>query len=254
MPADNNQPSTRRPRLQGLDAKSLLAVGLETTEGAGQQPNIKPPEQTARWKWIVGVLLIGMAVIVGILVRPKQTEPTDLLTSLDTRRALQRGDWQKHEQTLESTHPDQVAMMSLTSASLGDSYDIQFAFTRLSGEKSVALFFRTPQGMGSLEFDTWEQPGLSGVQIFDDADLRQSGSFHFRTENGMSYEFLLEVRLDAIRVLHQGKLLHSYPLTGRRLNVSSPWYWSEEWGNTTIALGSWHSPTRFSKVVVKRIP
>lgn len=254
MPAENNQPTNRRPRLQGLDAKALLAVGLETTEGAGQQPTSTPPEQASLRKWIVGVLLIGLAVIVGILVRPKQTEQTDLLTGLDTGRALQRGDWRKHDHALESTHPDQVAMMSLTSASLGDSYDVQFAFTRLSGDKSVALFFQTPQGLGSLEFDTWEQPGLSGVQIFDDADLRQSGSFHFLIENGKSYEFLLEVRTDAIRVRHQSKLLHNYPLSERRLSVSSPWYWSEEWGNTTLALGSWHSPTRFSKVVVKRIP
>lgn len=254
MPAENNQPSTRRPRLQGLDAKALLAVGLESAESAGQKPTSKPPEQTARRKWIVGVLLIGMAVVVGIFIRPKQTEPTGLLASLDTGRALQRGDWLKQEQLLESTHPDQVAMMSLTSASLGDSYDVHFEFTRLSGDKSVALFFRTPQGMGSLEFDTWEQPGLSGVQIFDDMDLRQSGSFHFLIENGKSYEFLLEVRTDEIRVRHQDKLLHSYPLSGRRLSVSSPWYWSEEWNNTTLALGSWHSPTRFSKVTLTRIP
>jgi hypothetical protein len=254
MPAENNQPSTRRPRLQGLDAKALLAVGLEPMEGAGQQPTSKPPGQTSRRKLIVGVLLIGLAVVVALLLSPRHTESTDLLASLDTGRALQRGDWRKHDHALESTHPDQVAMMSLTSASLGDYYDIQFAFTRLSGDKSVALFFRTPQGMGSLEFDTWEQPGLSGVQIFDDADLRQSGSFHFLIENGKSYEFHLVVRPDDIRVLHEGKLLHSYPLSGRRLSISSPWYWSEEWSNTTLALGSWHSTTRFSKVVVKRIP
>jgi len=253
MPAEHNQPPSRRPRLQGLDAKALLAVGLEPMEGAGQQPASKPPKQVSRRALIAGALIICGAVIAGMLLRPKQTEETDLLASLNLALVLHRGDWRNRDQALESTHPKQVAMLSLTTDSLGDSYDIRFAFTRLSGDKSVALFFRTPQGMGSLEFDTWEQPGLSGVQIFDDVDLRQSGSFHFPIENGKSYELLLQVRPDAIRVLHQDQLLQSYPLPGRRLSISSPWDWSEEWDNTTLALGSWRSPTRFSKITLKRI-
>jgi hypothetical protein len=108
--------------------------------------------------------------------------------------------------------------------------------------------------MAALEFDAWEHSGLTGVQMIDGKDLRSQGSFSFPLTNGLTYDFQLQVRPDKIDVLHHARLLQSYPLSGRRLEITPPWDWSGEWTNAHVAVGSWRSPTRFTKLAVKRVP
>lgn len=184
---------------------------------------------------------------------PQSPEWTNLIATTDPATALHRGDWEKSAGSLTSLHDAQSALLAIPVKNLGTSYDIRVALTRLGGTQSIALFFRTTQGMGALEFDAWEHPGLSGVQMFDGQDLRSQGSFHFPLVNGQNYEFLLQVRPNVIHVYHQDKLLQTYPLTGRHLEITPPWDWSGDWTNTHLTLASWRSPTRFTKLEVKQV-
>lgn len=253
MENDPAKPAPRRPVLQGLDAKALLAAGLEAESLSGELSPEPAVKANSRRVFVIGAAAVVLATAGGILLRRQPVEGGDLLAGVELSSALQRGEWRKVDGALQSVRDDQPSLVALPVAGeLGASYDLIFQFTRLSGEKSVALFFRTAQGMGSLEFDAWEQPGLCGVQMFDGHDLRQEGAFSFPLLNGRSYEFLLQVRPDAVHVLHQDQVLHSYPLTGRRLEVTSPWGWAGEWQASDLVLGSWHSVVSFQKLALRR--
>lgn len=255
MTPDSRAPKSRRPALHGLDAKALLGAGLEQGPEPAKSTEPQSPKKISRRNLMFGALAAGGVIAAGALLYPKKTKGDweDLLASIEPDKTLHRGDWRKDAGALESTHEAQAAMIQLPLEKLGTNYDLRYEFTRVSGTKSVALFFATAHGIGSLEFDSWEQPGLSGVQMFDGKDLRLQDSFGFGLENGQAYEFLLQVRTDKITVSHQDKELRSYSLAGRTLEVISPWNWTNEWSSTQLALGTWKSPTRFSKLELKRL-
>lgn len=256
--SDDAKAKPRRPALQGLDAKALLAAGLEASPSAADKPSPEPlpakKTQVTRRQWLVAG---GLATIAAGIAWPslrKKPEPwKELLPQMNLNTTHYRGEWQRSGEGVETVRDDHPSLLAVPVTEWGESYDLRLAFTRLIGQLAITLFFRTLQGTVTLEFDSWEQPGLAGVQLIDSLDLRQSGSFHFPVMNGVNYEFLLEIRPDEARIFHQEKLLQKYHLTGRRLEVSAPWGWQDAWTGVSLALGAWNSKVRFTRLSYRKV-
>jgi len=253
------KPSSRRPALQGLDAKALLGAGLETPPSP-DMPSPAPQStqggKLSRRQWLALGSLAAVATGTGwfYLGKKPELEPwQELLPGINLISTHYRGGWRHIEGGVESLRDDQPNLLAVPMAEWGDSYDLRLAFTRSTGNRSITLFFRTLKGTTTLEFDSWEQPGLAGIQMIDSQDLRQGNSFTFPIVNGQSYEFLLEVRPDELRVLHQDKLLRNYPIKGRRLGVTAPWGWEDAWASVPLAIGAWNSKVRFSQLSYRKV-
>ncbi|MCD6050087.1 MAG: hypothetical protein K0Q55_1490 [Verrucomicrobia bacterium] len=244
----------RRPALHGLDAKALLAAGLEVSPSPNK-PSPQPLGSTnlSRRKWLILGGLTAIAIGTAWFYSRKKPAPwQELLPSIDLNSTHSRGEWRHTDGGVESLRDDQPNLLAIP-AELGDSYDLRLAFTRLTGNRSITLFFRTAQGTTTLEFDSWEQAGLAGIQLIDSQDLRQSGSFTFPIVNGQPYEFMIEVRPNELRVLHQQKVLKSYPVKGRELQVPTPWGWEDAWASVPLAIGAWNSKVRFSQLSYRKV-
>lgn len=251
--SDDAKAKPRRPALQGLDAKALLVAGLEAEKISDQKvPEPGSPTRFPRMLW-VGVLIVLLVVVAVVISKRQPSAWRELLMDVEPSSARQRGDWLKTEQGFQSVSEDQVAIIVIPFKELGGSYELRLRFTRHSGDKSIALFFQTVQGFGTLEFDAWEQPGLSGVQMFDERDLRQGGSFSFPIKAGQSYEVRLQVRPEMVQVWQRDRLMQSYPLAGRQMTVTGPWAWPNEWESTGLALGAWHSKVTFERLSWRRL-
>ena len=137
-------------------------------------------------------------------------------------------------------------------------YDVEVEFTRLTGHYSVAVFFRTEQGVGSLELDAWDED-LSGIQLISGADLRDLNygedadkPFKITIENDQRYLIRLEVRPERVRVFGDGTFMQEIELTGRYLGVSQPWEWNPaDTPDVGVAIGSYQNRTRFHRIDVR---
>jgi serine/threonine protein kinase len=133
------------------------------------------------------------------------------------------------------------------------AYDLRVRFTRLEGQRSVALFLPFNGGMGSLELDAWDAH-LGGLQVIAGRDLRQGGGFPITLENGRAYELEIRVRPAQITVLIDGEQRGAFPLGTESPMVAFPWAWTPTPGESRPALGSYESPTRFENLQWRAVP
>lgn len=206
-----------------------------------------------RRKWLsLLVILAAVAGLVAGLAKKFDWFQTDrewrsVLNEVELERDQIRGFWRRDGGDFIS---DNNLSLLRIPVNPGTSYDVRFSFTRVGGTQSVALFFRTARGMGSLEFDAWDQPGLSGVQQIDNAPLDEGGGFEYTTLDNQRHEFVLEVRPESIRVRDaDGNTLGDYEIGGSRLSVTYPWMWSGDEAVDFIVIGSYSSETRFHEVL-----
>lgn len=199
---------------------ALVAVGLLSL-GAGwlnQAEETTPQPQFGPWRDAIAGARIWQDVIVG--------------------------EWENNEGILSSN--DQICAIILEH-DLPEFYDARMKFTRLSGEHSVALFFRANGTTGAAELDAWRE-GLAGVQMIGDEDLMKGYGFRFQVENGRAYELLIEVRPNLVRVSIDGVFHKEFDLTGKTLNITQPWEWNARDRPAALGVGSYLSPTRFESV------
>ena len=155
------------------------------------------------------------------------------------------GDWKNEDGVLTSN--DAICVMAIEKE-VPQYYDARMRFTRLSGEHSVTLFFRAPNGtIGSAELDAWAE-GLAGVQLIQNETLQAGYGFRFPLENGRSYELLVEVRPNLVRMTVDGVFQKEFDITNKVLHPPIPWNWDPFTRPAALALGSYESPTRFEKV------
>lgn len=154
------------------------------------------------------------------------------------------GEWTYEKGILTSN--DAVCIMALE-RNLPACYDVRVKFSRLSGLYSVGLFFRAAGGVGSAELDCWGE-GLAGVQMIDGETLQAGYGYRFSLENGRSYELLVEVREDYVRMSLDGVFYKGFNIQGKTLAPPVPWIWDATVKPAALAVGSYQSPTRFEKV------
>lgn len=167
-----------------------------------------------------------------------------LIPTIDPARDRISGGWQKEGEDLLSDAS--ICLLKLR-GDMPESYKVRTVFTRLSGVHSIAVFFRANGGVGSVDIDGWGEH-LSGVQIVDWRDLRQTRGFPFTIENGRRYELVISVSPETVRIWIDGKEQPPTDIRGRTLGVVFPWNWDPAQEPAALAIGSYQSPTRFSQV------
>jgi len=160
-----------------------------------------------------------------------------------------RGEWENGADGFQSD--SEKAILQLLTGPPPNGARVRIAFTRLEGTHSIALFFRTPRGVGTVEISAWDAH-LAGVQCLDGLDLRNLPETPtFVVENGRRYEMLVELGSERIRLSIDGKLIQDVATGGRELSVSYPWEWETvDTRSTLLAIGSYESSTLFHAVEV----
>ncbi len=235
--------------VQRFSSMSEFAIGL----GKATSPRA----------WLL--LIPGVALIAFVLSQllPRNSEiPSDvipstssvawtnILPSIDPSLHSISGNWRTSPEGLISDN--QICILKLTDE-MPESYEIRVSFTRLEGEHSIALFFQTASGTGSIDIDGWGK-NLSGVQALDGSDLRNGNSFAFPLANGRTYELLATIRPDSISISIDGVHKITTPIQGRTLGIASPWAWNPVERPAALAIGSYESSTRFHYIKWRRIP
>jgi hypothetical protein len=159
------------------------------------------------------------------------------------------GDWTNENGVLTT---DETIGIVEVEETLPKAYDVRVRFTRLTGRDAVAVFFRTEQGTGYASLDSWRE-GLAGVQEIDGETLQAGYGFRFPLENGRSYELLLEVREDEVRMSVDGVFQKAFEIKGKRLSVSKVWEWDVATRPLGLGVGSYKSRTRFEKIEWRRV-
>ncbi len=124
---------------------------------------------------------------------------------------------------------------------------LRLRFTRLAGEVSVGVFFRTPRGTGVCTLDG-RMKHLGGVQSVNGEVLNPTTAFFEKLQNGRSYEWVIELRPDRVRMWLDGVLRNDRDITDAELSVPDTWAWKPQPGSPALLLGTWESPSRFEWV------
>lgn len=169
----------------------------------------------------------------------------DGLAGVRIRDDIIAGDWQKGEHGV-LTSDGSISVVGLE-REMPAAYDVRAKFTRLSGEHSVCVFIATNSGLGCCDLDAWSE-GLAGLQLIDGKSLMDGYGFRFSLENGRSYELLIEVRPNVVRMSVDGEFKKEFPIAGKTLGIPQPWGWMPGPERIALALGSYQSPTRFDLV------
>ena len=181
---------------------------------------------------------------------PVQEDQVDLIERManDFAGLRRMGSWSLEEGRLMTQRGQASQAWIEIPFEPGNSYDIEWVTTRLSGGDSLPLFFPTAAGTVSLELDAWRM-GIAGLQEVDGQDLRQSGrSFPFRYQNGEACTVLLQVRPEEVTVTVNGQERLRLDLAGRRLSVGSIWQLPAD---MRFAVGAWEADARFERLVWK---
>ena len=204
----------------------------------------------AFWPWFLGAMAIFAGAAVWLLPgtkAPPQPQPgpwRDAIAGTRIYEDVIGGDWKNEDGVLTSN--EQVCILKLEDE-MPEAYDVRMKFTRMGGMDSVALFARANSTTGSAELDAWRE-GLAGVQMIGNVDLRTGYGFRFPLENGRTYELLVEVRPNLVRMSVDGVFQKEFDLAGQFIHPPSPWEWDSVARPAALAIGSYLSPTRFEKV------
>ena len=155
-----------------------------------------------------------------------------------------RGDWRNDNGVL--TSGAEICLVKLED-DLPEAYDVRLRVTRLSGQYSTALFFRSGGRMASVELDAWKE-GLAGVQMINGQDLTAGYGFRFPLVNGEPHDLLIEVRPDEVRVTVDGQFKKAFITEDLPLAITPAWELGPNPRPMALGLGSYQSPTRFEKV------
>jgi serine/threonine protein kinase len=200
-----------------------------------------------RWPWLLGAMVCMLVVVIYALSQPTKPEPgpwRDAIAGTRIWEDVISGSWQRDDGVL--TSGDEICIVKLEE-NLPDSYDVSMKFTRLRGEFSVALFFRSGGQVASAEMDAWRE-GLAGVQMLGSEDLTAGYGFRFPLENGRTYEMLVEVRPGKVRMTIDGQFKKEFDHHGQTLSTTPPWEWNPEQLPAALAIGSYMGSTRFEKI------
>lgn len=209
-------------------------MGVETAPPASSAPAIPAPATPTT-----------LTALPPALSLPADWENRAVVKSL-------RGEWQIGSEGFRSDAS--IAVLQILGAAPPQGARVRISFTRLEGMHSVALFFRTPRGVGSAEVSAWET-NLAGIQIVGGKDLRLIPDPPVMPiENGRRYEMVVEIRAEQVSLSIDGQLVHEVSIANTDLGVTFPWEWETlENVSTWLAIGSFESPTLFHSVAVEAL-
>ena len=199
------------------------------------------------WPWLVGVLmLVGALAMMNWDSAPAEvtSEWRDAAAGTRIWEDVIRGDWRNDNGVL--TSGAEICIVKLEDE-LPEAYDVRLRITRLSGQYSTALFFRSGGRMATVELDAWKE-GLAGVQMINGQDLTSGYGFRFPLVNGEPHDLLVEVRPDEVRVSVDGEFKKTFVTKDLPMAITPAWELGPTTRSMALAVGSYQSPTRFEQV------
>jgi hypothetical protein len=199
------------------------------------------------WPWMVGVLmLVGALAMMNWNAAPGEVtgEWRDAAAGTRIWEDVLRGDWRNDNGVL--TSGTDICIVKLEDE-LPEAYDVRLRVTRLSGQYSMALFFRSGGRMATVELDAWKE-GLAGVQMINGQDLTSGYGFRFPLVNGEPHDLLVEVRPGEVRVSVDGQFKKTFVTKDLPMEITPAWELGPTTRRMALALGSYQSPTRFEQV------
>ena len=170
------------------------------------------------------------------------------LTASSATNSPVAGTWTKSGGQLTTTAA--AASRLLLSYQPKTEYDFRVAFTRRSGQHSVALFIPVPGGQTAFDIDAWGQH-LAGFQNAGGRSLQQrEPRVQFTIENGRKYTALIEVRADTIRAFIDGNLIAEQATAGVEFDLPTVWQLPD---NASLGLGAYSAETVFHSVEVRPV-
>jgi serine/threonine protein kinase len=224
-------------RTRHLRPLLLLITGVALMLLAGFPPRCLLPETPKS-----SVEKAPPMIIPAVPSTPSPEAWRNLLPTIDPSRQTISGKWRTSPEGLLSDK--QICILSLAE-DMPAAYEVRVNFTRLEGEHSVALFFQTANGTGSIDIDGWGK-GLAGVQSINGRDLRQGNAFAHPLQNGRTYQLHAEIRPNNIRVSIDGVHKITTPIQGVSLGIVFPWAWNPAEKPAALGIGSYQSAARFS--------
>lgn len=199
------------------------------------------------WPWLVGALmLVGVLAMMNWKAGPAEVtgEWRDAAAGTRIWEDVLRGEWRNENGVL--TSGTDICIVKLEEE-LPEAYDVRLRVTRLSGQYSTALFFRSGGRMASVELDAWKE-GLAGVQMINGQDLTAGYGFRFPLVNGEPHDLLVEVRPGEVRVSVDGQFKKAFITKDLPMAITPAWEMGPNPRPMALGLGSYQSPTRFEKV------
>jgi serine/threonine protein kinase len=164
--------------------------------------------------------------------------PKDLVASAIS------GNWRLKDGSLLS---DSNVCILVLAKQMPEKWQVRLRFQRLNGMHSVAVFFRTRNGVASFDLDGWSR-GISGVESVGGRTLLEIGGFPLSLVNERTYDWTIEITPDLIRSSLNGETLPERNIAGDALSIVEPWDWKPGPDAPSLSVGSWQSPTRFEWV------
>jgi hypothetical protein len=198
------------------------------------------------WPWLVGVVLLS--ALLWINWNGERSEVTgewrDAAAGTRIWEDVLRGEWRNENGVL--TSGTDICIVKLEDE-LPEAYDVRMRVTRLEGQYSTALFFRSGGRMATVELDAWQE-GLAGVQMINGQDLTSGYGFRFPLVNGEAHDLLVEVRPDEVRVSVDGQFKKAFVTKDLPMAITPAWELGPTTRRMALAVGSYQSPTRFEHV------
>lgn len=204
------------------------------------------------WPWLAAVvLLVSTLALMNWNAGPAEvvSEWRDAVAGTRIWEDVIRGDWRNDNGVL--TSGTEICLVKLEDE-LPEAYDVRLRVTRLSGQYSTALFFRSGGRMASVELDAWKE-GLAGVQMINGQDLTSGYGFRFPLVNGEPHDLLVEVRPGEVRVSVDGQFKKAFVTKDLPLAITPAWELGPTPRPMALGLGSYQSPTRFEKVEWRQV-
>ena len=199
------------------------------------------------WPWLVGVvLLVSALAMMNWNAEPAEVtgEWRDAAAGTRIWEDVIRGEWRNENGVLTSS--TDICIVKLEEE-LPEAYDVRLRVTRLEGQYSTALFFRSGGRMATVELDAWKE-GLAGVQMINGQDLTSGYGFRFPLVNGEAHDLLVEVRPDEVRVSVDRQFKKAFVTKDLPMAITPAWELGPTTRRMALAVGSYQSPTRFEHV------
>lgn len=174
-------------------------------------------------------LRLGMCLLLSLLSaspalameRVASPNTINLLENLDAESAAVQGQWSLANGALRVEaqnsarlmfSPDKWPQDKFPQQKLPAAYDLRVAFTRITGQHSIAIIIPTSKGQCSLDLDAWGQH-LAGFQLLNNQRLNQrEPRVALQLQNNTRYDIDIQVRPDQLAVFINGKPLTTLPL------------------------------------------
>ncbi|MBC8291285.1 MAG: DJ-1/PfpI family protein [Planctomycetes bacterium] len=173
----------------------------------------------------------------------------DVLSQVKPDQHGVKGSWRAAGKSLE-TNADGASRIVLPYRP-GSEYDLEVAFTRKSGEHSIALMFSAGRGRAAFEVDGWGEH-LSGIQRIGGKTIKENPTRrpNMTLENGRRYTMTVQVRKDRITGLLNGREIASHRSDGSDLTMEPVWQLPE---GSHLGIGAYQAATTFHSIRVRNV-